>query len=64
MPVLLVLLVLIFGGLVAAAMPLLTGGLAILGAFVAVRLLNTVTDVSVFAINIITLIGMGMAAPA
>jgi RND superfamily putative drug exporter len=61
MPALLVLLVLIFGGLVAAAMPLLTGALAILGAFVAVRLLNTVTDVSVFAINIITLIGMGMA---
>ena len=61
MPVLLVLLILIFGGLVAAAMPLLTGGLAILGAFVAVRLLNMVTDVSVFAINIITLIGMGMA---
>lgn len=61
MPVLLVLLILIFGGLVAASMPLLIGGLAILGAFVVVRLLNTVTEVSVFAINIITLIGLGMA---
>ncbi|WP_213454542.1 MMPL family transporter [Rhizomonospora bruguierae] len=61
MPVLLILLILIFGGLVAASMPLLTGVLAILGAFMAVRLLNLVTDVSVFAINIITLIGMGMA---
>ncbi|MEH1100341.1 MMPL family transporter [Micromonospora sp. CPCC 205561] len=61
MPVLLVLLVLIFGGLVAACTPLLIGGLAILGAFVAVRLLNMVTDVSVFAINVITLIGLGMA---
>jgi len=61
MPVLLVLLILIFGGLVAASMPLLVGGLAILGAFIAVRLLNLVTDVSVFAINIITLIGLGMA---
>ncbi|MFG1888453.1 MMPL family transporter [Micromonospora sp. NPDC049051] len=61
MPVLLVLLVLIFGGLVAASTPLLIGGLAILGAFVAVRLLNMVTDVSVFAINVITLIGLGMA---
>jgi trehalose monomycolate/heme transporter len=59
--VLLVLLVVIFGGLVAAATPLLIGGLAILGAFVATRLLTAVTDVSIFAINIITLIGLGMA---
>ncbi|MFC6017380.1 MMPL family transporter [Plantactinospora solaniradicis] len=61
LPILLVLLILIFRGLVAAATPLLVGGLAILGAFVAVRLLGLVTDVSVFAINIITLIGLGMA---
>ena len=61
MPVLLVLLVLIFGGLVAASTPLIIGGLAILGAFVATRLLTMVTDVSVFAINVITLIGLGMA---
>ncbi|PZF86980.1 MMPL family transporter [Micromonospora deserti] len=61
MPVLLVLLVLIFGGLVAASTPLLIGGLAILGGFVAVRLVNMFTDVSIFAINVITLIGLGMA---
>lgn len=61
MPVLMVLLVLIFGGLVAATTPLLIGGLAILGAFIAVRLLNMVTDVSIFAINVITLLGLGMA---
>ena len=61
LPVLLVLLIIIFGGLVAAATPLLIGGLAILGAFIAIRLLNTVTDVSVFAINVITLIGLGLA---
>ncbi|MEU4568490.1 MMPL family transporter [Micromonospora sp. NPDC023956] len=61
MPVLLVLLILIFRGLVAALTPLLVGGLAILGAFIAVRLLNMVTEVSIFAINVITLIGLGMA---
>ena len=61
MPVLLVLLVLIFGGLVAATAPLLIGGLAILGALVAVRVVNLFTDVSIFAINIITLVGLGMA---
>ena len=61
LPVLLVLLILIFGGLAAAATPLMIGGIAILGSLVVVRLINMVTDVSVFAINIITLIGLGMA---
>jgi uncharacterized membrane protein YdfJ with MMPL/SSD domain len=61
LPVLLVLLVLIFGGLAAAATPLMIGGIAILGSLVVVRLLSMVTDVSVFAINVITLIGLGMA---
>jgi RND superfamily putative drug exporter len=61
MPVLLILLLLIFGGLVAASTPLMIGGLAILGAFTATRLLALATDVSIFAVNIITLIGLGMA---
>ncbi|PZM95085.1 MAG: hypothetical protein DIU79_08255, partial [Actinobacteria bacterium] len=61
MPVLLVLLVVIFGGLVAALLPLLIGGLAILGGFVAVRLLSYVQEISIFAINVITLLGLGMA---
>ncbi len=61
MPALLVLLVIIFGSLVAAAWPLVIGGVAILGAFVVTRLLASVTDVSVFAINIITLIGLGLS---
>ncbi|MEV4532223.1 MMPL family transporter [Asanoa sp. NPDC049518] len=61
LPVLLVLLILIFGGLAAAATPLMIGGIAILGSLVVVRLINMITDVSVFAVNIITLIGLGMA---
>ncbi|GAA2473064.1 RND transporter [Winogradskya humida] len=61
LPVLLVLLVLIFRGLIAALSPLVIGGLAILGSFVAVRALTTFTDISVFAINVITLLGLGMA---
>jgi trehalose monomycolate/heme transporter len=61
MPILLVLLVLIFRGLIAAATPLLVGVLAILGAFSVTRLLTHVTDVSVFAANVITMIGLGMA---
>ena len=61
LPVLFVLLVLIFRGLVAALSPLVIGAIAILGAFVAVRALTYVTDISVFAINVITLLGLGMA---
>jgi uncharacterized membrane protein YdfJ with MMPL/SSD domain len=61
LPILFVLLVLIFRGLVAALSPLVIGGIAILGAFVAVRALTYVTDISVFAINVITLLGLGMA---
>lgn len=61
LPILLVLLVFIFGGLLAAVTPLLIGGLAILGGFIATRLLTMVTDVSIFAINVVTLIGLGMA---
>jgi uncharacterized membrane protein YdfJ with MMPL/SSD domain len=61
LPVLFVLLVLIFRGLIAAMSPLVIGGIAILGAFVAVRALTYLTDISVFAINVITLLGLGMA---
>src|SRR6266498_3056386 len=68
MPILLVLLIFVFGSVVAATTPLMVGGLAILGAFVATRLLTQVTEVSIFAINIITLVFLrsmgfgGMAA--
>ncbi|MFC6878459.1 MULTISPECIES: MMPL family transporter [Actinomadura] len=61
LPVLLVLLVLIFGGLVAASLPLLVGGLAILGSFTALHLLTYATDVSIFAVNITTFLGLGLA---
>ncbi|WP_242901106.1 MMPL family transporter [Actinomadura terrae] len=61
MPILLVLLVLIFGGLVAASLPLVVGGVAILGAFTALHLLTYVTDISIFAVNITTFLGLGLA---
>ncbi len=61
LPVVLVLLVVIFGSLAAAALPLAVGGLAVLGAFTALRLITSVTEVSVFAINIVTFLGLGLA---
>jgi uncharacterized membrane protein YdfJ with MMPL/SSD domain len=61
MPVLLILLVVIFGSLAAASLPLVVGGLAILGAFTALRGLSYVTDVSVFSVNVVTILGLGLA---
>lgn len=61
MPVLLVLLVLVFGSLVAAGLPLLVGLLSVLGALVLLRLLTEVTDVSVFSLNVVTMLGLGLA---
>ncbi|MDA0567127.1 MMPL family transporter [Streptomonospora sp. S1-112] len=61
LPVLLVLLVVIFGGVVAALMPLAVGGLAILGSLTLLRALTYVTDVSVFAVNVATILGLGLA---
>ena len=60
-PIVLVLLVIVFGGLVAASLPLFVGALAILGSFVLLRGLSAITDVSIFSINIVTMIGLGLA---
>jgi trehalose monomycolate/heme transporter len=60
-PVLLVLLVLIFGSVAAAALPLAIGLTAILGAFTALRGITYATDVSIFALNVVTILGMGLA---
>ncbi|MEV2277296.1 MMPL family transporter [Nocardiopsis sp. NPDC049922] len=61
LPVLLFLLVLIFGGVVAGLVPLSVGGLAILGSLTLLRALTYVTEVSVFAVNVATILGLGLA---
>ncbi|MDA8370354.1 MAG: MMPL family transporter [Nocardiopsaceae bacterium] len=61
LPILLVLLVVIFGGVVAAMLPLAVGGLAILGSLTLLRALTYVTEISVFAVNVATLLGLGLA---
>ncbi|MGW0806535.1 MMPL family transporter [Nonomuraea sp. NPDC002799] len=61
LPVLLVLLVVVFGSLVAAMLPLVVGLAAVLGALVLLRLLTEVTDVSVFSLNVVTMLGLGLA---
>ena len=59
-PILLILLLVIFGSLTAACLPLAIGALGILGSFTALRLLTTVTGVSVFSLNITTILGLGL----
>jgi trehalose monomycolate/heme transporter len=61
MPVLLVLLLIIFGSFAAAGLPLAIGGIGILGSFAALRLLTLFTDVSIYSINITTILGLGLA---
>ena len=60
-PVVGILLVLVFAGLVAAGLPLLIGGVAIVGAFAFLRFLTGLTDISVFAINVVTVLGLGLS---
>jgi len=60
-PILAVLLVLIFGSLIAASLPLAIGGISILGAFLVLRAATEFTDVSIFAVNVITMLGLGLA---
>ena len=61
MPVLLILLLVIFGSLAAAALPVAIGGIAILGSFTVLRLLTMATTVSVYSVNITTILGLGLA---
>ncbi|MEV6008080.1 MMPL family transporter [Streptomyces sp. NPDC051976] len=59
-PLTLVLLILAFGGFVAAALPLAVGLVAILGTFAELSVLGRITDVSVFAVNITTALGLAL----
>jgi RND superfamily putative drug exporter len=61
MPIVILLCLVIFGSVVSALMPAFVGVVAIFGAFALVRGITTATEVSIFAINVITLIGMGLA---
>ena len=59
-PLTFLLLVFVFGALVASATPLFVGVTAILGSFFIIYLLTIFTNVSVFALNLITGLGLGL----
>ena len=50
----------VFGGLIASAMPVVVAISAILGAFVILYLISLATGVSIFALNLVTGLGMGL----
>ena len=54
-------LVWVFGGVIAASLPLLVGVLAILGAMSVLRLITAFTEVSIFALNITAALGLALA---
>ena len=60
-PILAVLLLLVFRGVVAAGIPLLIGVVSILGTFLALRVMATFADTSIFALNIATGLSLGLA---
>ena len=61
LPVVALLLVFIFRGLVAAMLPLLIGGFTILCSFAILRILAVFIDISNFAIDVTAFIGLGLA---
>ncbi|SDS81457.1 MMPL family transporter [Corynebacterium timonense] len=56
-----VILLFVFGGVIAAAMPLIVGILSILGSLSLLSILATVQQVNVFSQSVITLLGLGLA---
>ncbi|ANI41442.1 MMPL domain-containing protein [Mycolicibacterium vaccae ATCC 25954] len=54
-------LVWVFGGLLAAALPLAVGAFAILGSMAVLRAVTLVTDVSIFALNLSIALGLALA---
>jgi uncharacterized membrane protein YdfJ with MMPL/SSD domain len=60
-PLLFLLSLVVFRSVVAALLPVLVGGTAIITTFVWLRLVNEIEPMSVFAINLITGAGLGLA---
>jgi RND superfamily putative drug exporter len=60
-PILFILLLVVFRGPAAAFLPLMVGGITIIGSFLGLRLVTLTTDLSIFALNLVTGMGLGLA---
>ncbi len=61
MPITLLILLIVFRSLVAALLPMVIAGVAVVGTEFILDLLTRVTDVSVFSLNLTTGLGLGLA---
>lgn len=61
LPLLLILALLVFGGVVATLLPLLIGGLSIVFTLAGMRLINEVVPLSNFALNLVTALALALA---
>jgi len=61
LPITLLLLLFVFRGLVAALLPLAIGAISVVGTFTVLKVLTEFTEVSVFALNLTTALGLGLA---
>ncbi len=59
--ILLLLSLIAFRGLVAAALPLMVGAIAVAGSLLIMRALSQVTSLSVYSLNLVTGLGLGLA---
>jgi len=59
-PLIFLLLLFVFGGLIASATPLIVGVSAIIGSLAIIYLVSLATGVSIFALNLITGMGLGL----
>ena len=60
-PLTLILLIVVFGGIVAALLPVAVGAAAVFGAFLVLFIITGFTDVSIFSLNLVTALGLGLA---
>jgi RND superfamily putative drug exporter len=60
LPIMLILMIFVFGSLIAAGLPLMVGALSIVGSFFFVWVATLFTDTSVFSANLITGMGLGL----
>ncbi|HEV3463569.1 MAG TPA: MMPL family transporter, partial [Actinomycetota bacterium] len=61
LPVMVVLLFLVFRGIVAALTPLLVAAVAVAGALLILLGVSEVADISAYSVNVITMLGLGLA---
>ncbi|MGX7695484.1 MMPL family transporter [Gordonia polyisoprenivorans] len=60
-PISFLVLIVVFGGVVAALLPILVGVVAIVATFAMLRVIGSMTDVSIFALNLTTAMGLALA---